>query len=308
MNLFRPDSRRLYKRTRVLLDSAALEIPNTLAIFAGSGVYPLAMARAARAAGVPRIVAAAFRNETEPALAPLVEKIEWMRVGQLGRMLGFLKESGATHAVMSGQIHPRNLFDLRPDIKALVVLARLRRRNAESIFGAIADEMASLGVQLMLATTYMEEHLAPAGLIAGPKLKPREEEDLNFGFHIAKETSKLDIGQTVVVKHGSILAVEAFEGTNSAIKRGGELGRKDAIMAKVSKPNQDFRFDVPVIGPLTLEAAREARLRAIGVEAGKTLLLEREKLCELANTWKISIFGCHAQSETPLPPPPSSGA
>ena len=272
-----------------------MEIPKTLAIIAGSGVYPLAMARAARAAGVPRIVAAAFQNETDPALAPLVEGIEWMRVGQLGRMLGFLKNSGATHAVMSGQIHPRNLFDLRPDIKALVVLARLRRRNAESIFGAIADEMASLGVHLLLATTYMEEHLAPAGLIAGPKLKPREEEDLRYGFHIAKESSKLDIGQTVVVKNGSILAVEAFEGTNAAIKRGGELGRKDAIMAKVSKPAQDFRFDVPVIGPLTLEAAREARLRAIGVEAGKTLLLEREKLCELANSWKISIFGCHAR-------------
>ena len=125
------------------------------------------MARAARAAGVPRIVAAAFQNETDPALAPLVEEIEWMRVGQLGRMLGFLKNSGATHAVMSGQIHPRNLFDLRPDIKALVVLARLRRRNAESIFGAIAEEMALLGVQLLLATTFMEEHLAPAGLIAG---------------------------------------------------------------------------------------------------------------------------------------------
>ena len=107
-----------------------------------------------------------------------------------------------------------------------------------------------------------------------------------------------------MVKNGSVLAVEAFEGTNSAIKRGGELGRKDAIMAKVSKPNQDFRFDVPVIGPLTLEAARDARLRAIGVEAGKTLLLEREKLCELANSWKISIFGCQAQSETPLPPNP----
>jgi DUF1009 family protein len=122
----------------VLLDSAALEIPNTLAIIAGSGAYPLAMARAARAAGVARIVAAAFQNETDPALGALVEEIEWMRVGQLGRMLGFLKNSGATHAVMSGQIHPRNLFDLRPDIKALVVLARLRKRNAESIFGAIA--------------------------------------------------------------------------------------------------------------------------------------------------------------------------
>jgi DUF1009 family protein len=296
-------SRHLYKTPRVLLDSAALEIPNTLAIIAGSGVYPLAMARAARAAGVPRIVAAAFQNETDPALAPLVEEIEWMRVGQLGRMLAFLKKSGATHAVMSGQIHPRNLFDLRPDIKALVILARLRRRNAESIFGAIAEEMASLGIQLLLATTYMEGHLAPAGLIAGPKLKPREEEDLNYGFHIAKESSKLDIGQTVVVKNGAVLAVEAFEGTNSAIKRGGELGRKDAIMAKVSKPNQDFRFDVPVIGPLTLEAAREARIRVIGVEAGKTLLLEREKLCELANSWKISIFGCQAQSEAPLSQP-----
>ena len=136
----------LYKSTRVLLDSAALELPKTLAIIAGSGVYPLAMARAARAAGVPRIAAAAFQNETEPALAPLVDEIEWMRVGQLGRLLGFLKSSGATHAVMSGQIHPRNLFDLRPDIKALVVLARLRRRNAESIFGAIAEEMASIGV------------------------------------------------------------------------------------------------------------------------------------------------------------------
>ena len=286
----------LYKRTGVLLDSAALELPKTLAIIAGSGVYPLAMARAARAAGVPRIAAAAFQNETEPALAPLVDEIEWMRVGQLGRLLGFLKSSGATHAVMSGQIHPRNLFDLRPDIKALVVLARLRRRNAESIFGAIAEEMAAIGVELLLATTYMEEHLAPACLIAGPALKPREEEDLRYGFHIAKESSKLDIGQTVVVKNGSILAVEAFEGTNAAIKRGGALGRKNAIMAKVSKPNQDFRFDVPVIGPLTLEAAHEARLRAIGVEAGKTLLLERDKLCESANSWKISIFGCQAQN------------
>ena len=107
-----------------------------------------------------------------------------------------------------------------------------------------------------------------------------------------KNPAALDIGQTVVVKNGTVLAVEAFEGTNAAIKRGGELGGKDAIMAKVSKPRQDFRFDVPVIGPLTLDAAREARLRAIGVEAGKTLILEREKLCDLANESKISVFGC----------------
>jgi DUF1009 family protein len=271
-----------------------LETPHTLAIIAGSGVYPQAMARAARAAGVARLVVAAFQNETDPALEPLVDEMEWMRVGQLGKMLGFLQKSGASHAVMSGQIHPKNLFDLRPDMKALFVLARLPRRNAESIFGAIAGEMKAVGVELLPATIYMEEHLAPAGLIAGPKLKPRDEEDLRYGFHIAKESSRLDIGQTVVVKNGTVLAVEAFEGTNAAIARGGELGRKDALMVKVSKPNHDFRFDVPVIGPLTLEAARAARLRAIGVEAGKTLLLEREKLSVLADQHRISIFGLHS--------------
>lgn len=268
-----------------------MELPTTLAIIAGNGAYPLAMARSARAAGVKRIVAAAFQNETDPALAPLVDEIDWMRVGQLGRMLTFLQKAGARQAVMSGQIHPRNLFDLRPDLKALMVLGRLRERNAESIFGAIADEMTKVGVELLPATTFMDEHLAPAGLIAGPKLKRREEEDVRFGFRIAKETSRLDIGQTVVVKAGTVLAVEAFEGTNAAMKRGGELGRKDAVMVKVAKPNQDFRFDVPVIGPLTIEAAREAHIRVIGVEAGRTLILERDKLHALSQRAHISVFG-----------------
>lgn len=281
----------LYKNKRRRLDSPPLDTPKTLAIIAGNGVYPQAMARAARASGVARLAVAAFQNETDPALAPLVDEIEWMRVGQLGKLLAFLQKAGASHAVMSGQIHPKNLFDLRPDIKALLVLARLKRRNAESIFGAIADEMKAIGVELLPATVYMEQHLAPVGRIAGPKLRPRDEDDLRYGFQIAKESSRLDIGQTVVVKNGTVLAVEAFEGTNAAIKRGGELGRKDAFMIKVSKPNQDFRFDVPVIGPLTLEAAHDARLRAIGVEAGKTLLLEKEKLTALADHHRISIFG-----------------
>lgn len=263
----------------------------TLAIVAGSGAYPLAMARSARAAGVGRIVAAAFEKETDPRLADLVEEIEWMRVGQLGRLLGYLKKSGARHAVMSGQIHPKNLFDLRPDLKALMLLGRLRERNAESIFGAIADEMSAAGVTLLPATSYMEAYLAAPGLIAGRPLREREEADAAFGFRIAKETSRLDIGQTIVVKNGTVLAVEAFEGTNAALKRGGELGRKDSVMAKVSKPNQDLRFDVPVIGPLTLEAAHEAKVRVIAVEAGKTLLLEPERLRALADQYRISVWG-----------------
>jgi hypothetical protein len=268
-----------------------LEVPTKLAIIAGSGAYPLAMARAARAAGVSRISVAAFQNETNPALVDLVDEIEWMRVGQLGRMLNFLSQTGAQHAVMSGQIHPKNLFDFRPDIKALVLLGKLRRRNAESIFGAIADEMTRVGVTLLPATTFMDEFLAAPGLIAGPKLSRREQEDVRYGFTMAKETSRLDIGQTVVVKAGTVLAVEAFEGTNAAMKRGGELGRKEAVMVKVSKPNQDFRFDVPVIGPLTLEAAAAARIRVLGVEAGKTLLLEPEILLREAVDRRISIYG-----------------
>ncbi|HEV7402827.1 MAG TPA: UDP-2,3-diacylglucosamine diphosphatase LpxI [Chthoniobacteraceae bacterium] len=268
-----------------------LTAPGTLAIIAGNGRYPFAMAESARRAGVKRLVVAAFRNETDPALEPLVDECEWMRVGQLGKLLGFLQKSGAQHAVMSGQIHPKNLFDLRPDLKALLMLGKLRERNAESIFGAIADEMAAVGVTLLPATSYMESHLAPRGLFAGPKLSKREERDLEYGLRIAKEVSRLDIGQTVVVKAGTVLAVEAFEGTNAAIQRGGEQGRKEAVVVKVAKPNQDLRFDVPVIGPLTVEAARVAKIRVVGVEAGQTLLLEPEKLAALADSAKISLCG-----------------
>jgi hypothetical protein len=173
-----------------------------------------------------------------------------------------------------------------------MLLGKLRERNAESIFGAIAEEMAAIGVHLLPATSYMHEFLAAPGLIAGRPLSRREQHDVEYGWRIAKESSRLDIGQTVVVKGGTVLAVEAFEGTNAAIKRGGELGRKDAIMVKVSKPGQDLRFDVPVIGPLTLEAARDARLRVIGVEARHTLLLEPEKIRAMADDFRISVWGC----------------
>ena len=266
-------------------------VPECLAIIAGNGSYPHAMARGARAAGVKRIVACAFENETSEDLAGLVDQIEWMRVGQLGRMLRFLKASGARQAVMSGQIAPKNLFDLRPDIKALLLLGKLRERNAESIFGAIADSMQEAGVELIAATSYMEEALAPSGLVAGPAPSRKTLADLEFGMRIAKETSRLDIGQTVVVKRGTVLAVEAFEGTNAAVLRGGQLGKKEASMVKVSKPRQDLRFDVPVIGPVTIQIAAEAMLTAVGVEAGKTLLLERERLGQLAASHSISVVG-----------------
>jgi UDP-2,3-diacylglucosamine hydrolase len=268
-----------------------VETPAALGIIAGSGVYPLLLARSARAAGVQKIVAAAFTDETASTLEQVVDEIHWMRVGQLGRLLSCFREAGIRHVIMAGQIAPKNLFDLRPDWKALFLLARLKRRNAESIFAAIADELAKIGIEMMPATTFLDQFLATAGLIAGTKLSRREQEDVDFGWEIAKEIGRLDIGQTVIVKNGTVLAVEAFEGTNETLKRGGALGRKDAIMVKVAKPKQDVRFDVPVIGVETVRIAAQAAVRVIAVEAARTLLLEKGFLIDLAVRSKISIIG-----------------
>jgi DUF1009 family protein len=266
-----------------------VQIPDALGIIAGNGVYPRLLADAARRAGVKRIVAAAFTDETDDRIASKVDEVNWMRVGQLGKLIACFRDAGVANAIMAGQIAPKNLFELRPDWKTLLLLARLKRRNAESIFAAIGDELARAGITLLPATSFLEHCLAPSGLIAGRKLSRREEDDVAFGFEIAREVSRLDIGQTVIVKNGTILAVEGFEGTNETIKRGGALGGKNAIMVKVAKPSQDMRFDVPVIGVATIAVATEAQLRVIAIEAGKTLLLEKEALVESAAASNISI-------------------
>jgi DUF1009 family protein len=263
---------------------------DTLGVIAGNGVYPRLLADAAQKAGVKKIIAAAFTGETDPVLTQHVDLIEWMRVGQLNRLLKFFNQNKVHHAIMAGQIAPKNLFDLRPDLKALMLLGKLKRRNAESIFAAIADELAKVDVDLLPATTFLEDSLATAGLIAGLKLNRREEEDVDLGWKIAKEIARLDIGQTVIVKNGTVLAMEAFEGTNEAIRRGGVLAREGAVMVKVAKPNQDMRFDAPVIGVETIRVAAEAKLRVIAVEAGKTLLLEHDAIVDFADRSKISIL------------------
>ena len=252
-------------------------------------MYPRLVADAAQKAGVKKIIVAAFTGETDPVLAQHVDLIEWMRVGQLNRLLKFFTEHKVHHAVMAGQIAPKNLFDLRPDMKALLLLGKLKQRNAESIFAAIADELARIDVDLLPATTFLEDCLASPGLIAGAKLSRREEEDVDLGWKMAKEIARLDIGQTVIVKNGTVVAVEAFEGTNEAIRRGGALAREGSVMVKVAKPNQDMRFDVPVIGLETIRVAAEAKLRVIAVETGKALLLERDEIISLANRSRISI-------------------
>jgi UDP-2,3-diacylglucosamine hydrolase len=260
-----------------------------LGIIAGNGVYPRLLANAAQKAGVKKVIAAAFNGETDPGLKQHVQLIEWMRVGQLNQLLKFFNEHKVHHAIMAGQIAPKNLFDLRPDWKALLLLGKLKQRNAESIFTAIADELAKINVDLLPATTFLEDCLASEGLVAGAKLSKREQADVDLGWKIAKEIARRDIGQTVIMKNGTVVAVEAFEGTNDAIRRGGALAHVGSVMVKVAKPNQDMRFDVPVIGIETVSVAADANVRVIAVEAGKTLLLEREKIVDLADRSKISI-------------------
>lgn len=262
-----------------------------LFLIAGSGDYPRLVIQGARKFGVKRLAMASFDGETAPDLAEMVDQNFPMKVGQLGKLVDAAKKSGSRRALMAGQIAPSHLFNLRPDFKALVVLAKLKERNAETLFGAVGEELSKAGVELISATTYLDDHIATSGHIAGPALKARQVEDLDFGFRMAKETSRLDIGQTVVVKNGTVLAVEAFEGTNEAIRRGGKLGRGGATLVKVSKPNQDMRFDVPVIGTKTLEIAAESGIRIVGVESGATLLLDRPKVCALAESLSITIYG-----------------
>lgn len=262
----------------------------TMSLIAGNGIYPETFVAAARRAGVKTLVAAAFLQETKPELAEQVNVIEWFRVGQLGKMISFFKKHGVTQTVMVGQIAPKNLFDLRPDLRTLMMLARLKQRNAETLFGAIGDELAKDGIELLPATTFLDDLLPGSGHVAGPVIKKRRWEDAEYGFKIAKETSRLDIGQTVVVKNGTVLAVEAFEGTNETVARGGALGRGGATMVKVSKPNQDMRFDVPVIGPETVSGAAAAGVDLIAIEAGKTLILAKNQVIQICTEKKVSII------------------
>ena len=262
----------------------------SLGIIAGNGRYPILLAEAARARGVKRIAIVGFTGETASEVEKYADSYTRLRVGQLGGLCDYFRNQKISQAIMAGQIAPGNLFDLLPDLKGALLLARLKERNAETIFSAIAAELKKVGVDLLPATTFLEDCLPEPGHIAGPKLSSQQMDDVELGFKIAKESSRLDIGQSVVVKKGTVVAVEAFEGTDAAMERGGRLGKGDVVVVKVSKPKQDFRFDVPVIGTRTMEQARDAGVKVIACEARCTLLLDKKLVMEQAARWKISLF------------------
>ncbi|HSY09685.1 MAG TPA: UDP-2,3-diacylglucosamine diphosphatase LpxI [Candidatus Dormibacteraeota bacterium] len=265
--------------------------PESLGLIAGNRSLPLEFSRQARAAGIKKLVAVAFENETDPALAKLVDEIIWLKVGQLSKMISAFTDRGVKRCVMVGQIAPKNLYDLRPDLRAMGMLFRLKEKNAHTIFGAIADELKKDGVELIDATPWLAPLMPGKDFQFGPKLSAEQKTDVEFGFHIAKEISRLEIGQTVVVKNGAVLAVEGFEGTDKCLARGGELAGKDggAVAVKVAKEKHDLRFDIPCLGAQTLETCAMAKISVLAIESGKTLLLEQEACAQLSKKNKISV-------------------
>jgi UDP-2,3-diacylglucosamine hydrolase len=263
-----------------------------IALIAGQGLYPVLVARAIRRAGVP-LKLIAFAEETRPDLVAEFPEADrrTILVGQLGRMLRALEQFGAGYAYMAGQIAPRRLFQgLHPDLKAGRILLSLKRRNAETIFGAIAAEIEKLGITLLDARSFLDDQLAAAGVMTGRRF-PIEREYLDHGVHTAREIARLDIGQSVVVRKGTVLAVEAFEGTDEMLRRAGGFRTDQMLFVKTVKGSQDFRFDVPVFGQRTLETMREAGIAAAALEAGKVIVLDRPAVVAQARTWGIHLLG-----------------
>ncbi len=271
---------------------ASFDLRRPVALIAGQGLYPQLMAAEIRRVGSPlRLVA--FEEETSRELIDAVadEHRRILKVGQLGHMLRALRDFDAGYAVMAGQITPRRLFSgLHPDLKAATLLLSLRRRNAETIFGAIAQEIEALGVTLLDARSFLDAHLATPGCMTGGRF-PIEEDYVNHGVQIARECARLDIGQGCVVREGTVLAVEAFEGTDEMIRRAGSFRTKGALFVKTVKSAQDWRFDVPCFGQRTLETMREAGVGAAALESGRVLMLDRPAVLRQAKAWDIDLLG-----------------
>ena len=263
-----------------------------VALIAGQGIYPQLVAQAIRRAGIPlRLIA--FEGETSPDLLATfpAEERRTLRVGQLGKMLKTLEEFGAGSALMAGQISPRKLFKgLHPDLKAARILFSLKRRNAETIFGAIADEISALGIALLDARSFLDDQLATPGVMTGRSF-PIDREYLTHGIEIARECARLDIGQGCVVRKGTVLAVEAYEGTDEMLRRAGTLKTDGTLFVKTVKTRQDFRFDVPCFGLRTLETMREAKISAAALESSRVIMLDKPAVLAQARSWGISLLG-----------------
>ncbi len=260
-----------------------------LGIIAGSGRLPFVAAAEARAQG-RRVVAVAVREEADAALAAHVDAIHWIQLGQLGAAVRALQAEDVTEAVLLGKVEITHLFSrVRPDILGAKVLLKARDLRGESILEAMVEALGDAGIRILETPRFLGPLLVPAGQLTQRGPTAREQRDIALGREVARQIARLKIGQTVVVKQGTVVAVESVEGTDAAIRRGGALGRGGVVVVKVSRPEQDLRFDLPTVGPDTLKALREAAATVLALEAGRTLLLERERFTAEADAQGLAV-------------------
>ncbi len=264
----------------------------TYGLIAGNGQFPFYVLEGARAAGV-RMVVAAIREETSPDITRAGVTVEWCGIGQLGKMIRFFKREGVRHAIMAGQVKHRQIFSgALPDWRMAQMLVRLARNNTDSLLGAVVAELAADGIELVDSTLFVPHLLAPQGVLTRRRPNARERADIDYGLEVAQVIAGLDLGQTIVIRNRAVVAVEAMEGTDAAILRAGEVARRrELTVVKVAKPQQDMRFDVPVVGLPTIETMIAAGATALAVTAGKTLIFDREAAVALANQRHLTVVG-----------------
>lgn len=265
-----------------------------IGLIAGNGRFPVIFAENARKLGF-RVSAVAHQGETTPELERVVDRIHWVRIGQFGKVVRALKGDGVRQAVMLGGMKKTHLFsDVRPDLRAIAFFTKLKSWKDDAILRAIADGLEEEGISIRESTFGLSDIVVPEGELTRRRLSKKEREDVSYGWNVAKEIGQMDIGQCVVVKDRVIVAVEAVEGTDEAIRRGGRLARSGAVVVKRCKPQQDVRFDLPAVGPQTIEVMHEVQASVLAVEAHKTIMLDREEMLEKAHQAGIAMIGVPA--------------
>lgn len=265
-----------------------------LGLIAGSGRLPFEVAEAATERGL-RLAIVAIEQNTDPAIEAFAGELAWIAAGELGKLIEFFKSAGAQEVILAGAVaKPEMLSDpaaLRPDARAIALLGRLTDRGDDALLRAVAEELESEGLSVVESTAHLGDRLTPAARLAGPEPGEEVRRDLALGLRVAHQLGRADVGQCVVVKGGTVLAVEAIEGTDDTLRRGAGFGGAGTVLVKAAKPHQDLRFDVPVIGRATVELAHELELAAIGLEAARTLVLERTRTLALAEEAGLAIVG-----------------
>ncbi|MBN2371658.1 MAG: UDP-2,3-diacylglucosamine diphosphatase LpxI [Vicinamibacteria bacterium] len=260
-------------------------------LIAGNGRFPMLVARAARRGG-RRIVAVAVREETSEDITGEVDEVHWMSLGQLGRCIETFKKSGVHEAVMAGQVKHRQLFSgIVPDLKLMRVIAGLALKNTDSLLGGVAEAFEGEGIRLLSSVAFLEDQLARPGAMTRRPPSSEERKDIRYGRQIARSLAGLDLGQSVAVKSQAAVALEAMEGTDEMIRRAGRIAGPGVTVVKVAKPKQDLRFDVPVVGPGTLDAMSEVGARALAIDPHRTLLIDKDEFLALADRRKIAVWG-----------------